>query len=137
MANSAIYKREYNEHKRNVKRLNDDADELEKIANVIARNLNDEIDDVNSEVNKLREEVSNGVRHNSKYDEAAYNAVNVKECTPYIDWNLSTAINNLNEEKNDLKDKAFRESQERDKCKREYDNEKKREREEFLSNLGF
>lgn len=129
MADSKYYYKLYKEEKSKVKNYEDYIDDLDKIRSNLTDDMYDEIRNVNNELDDLMEDLKNGVRYDPIYTQNANNFGNKKEKTTSADGQLSTAINEINEEISSLNGKKNTAVQNRDyykrKCKEKLEEEGK------------
>lgn len=135
MANSNYYKNQYKKYKQEAKDLNKYSEQLQKAYDNLSGNFSDEISAVNTEYDDLKEDLKRAVRHNSTFTGGANDLYGKREKGVFNDSNTSSTLSYLEEELISLKSKKQTAESNRDSNKAKYDSEKKKEQEEFWSNL--
>ncbi len=97
MSSSSHYYRLYNDYKRKVKNCNDDIKEIERIKISLNNDFYDEQRNVNSELEELKSDLAQAVRHNSKFDETQRDCDTYEEKTTNADQFLKQALSEIEE----------------------------------------
>ena len=135
MANSSYYYDAYKREKRKVKDYQENLSELKDIRYNLRNTLTDEIRSVNTEIDDLRSDLKESVRHNSKFTSHVGDIYDEREKYVSSDSYLSTAIGELDDEItriNNLKDEA---ESDRDYYYRKYEQKKEEEYQAWLRTL--
>lgn len=137
MANSTYYYNLYKNKKKEVKKHEDDIDDLRDIYDNLTSDLNDEIRNVNTEIENLKEDLRNGVRHNLKYDANTNNLTTKKEKGASADGKLVSVGNEIQEEIRRLENLKNSAASDRDYYYKKYKEKKDEERKELLEKIGL
>lgn len=136
MASSSYYYNLYKQKRNEANKYEDDLRDLRKILNKLTGSMGDEIRAVNNELDDLKEDLKDSVRHNDKFSQSVRSISSEKEKAVTKDRYLRVAVNELEDEISrvtGLKNQAVKD---RDYYKRKYEEEKAEERRELLAKLN-
>ncbi|MCA1054928.1 hypothetical protein LCM10_08020 [Rossellomorea aquimaris] len=98
MASSSYYYNLYKKNKNKAEDYEDNLKDLGKILDNLHYDLFDEILDVNDRLDRLIDDLTKGVRHNSRFASSANSLANEKEKSVGADRDLSTTQDELEDE---------------------------------------
>lgn len=130
MAGSSEYYKKYQEEKKKAEGYEKNIKELQSIQNSLTGDMYDEIRNVNNELDELRGDLNQSVRHNAVYDRTADSLREEKEKAVTADGTLKVAVNEIQEEITRLTNLKRMAEQNRDNYYRDYQNAKEREERE-------
>lgn len=136
MASSSYYYNLYKQKRNEANKYEEDLRDLRKILNKLTGSMGDEIRAVNNELDDLKEDLKDSVRHNDKFSQSVRSISSEKEKAVTKDRYLRVAVNELEDEISrvtGLKNQAVKD---RDYYKRKYEEEKAEERRELLAKLN-
>lgn len=135
MASSSYYYSLYKQKKNAVKSYDGDLKDLQKALDNLTDTMYDEIRNINNELEDLKSDLNKSVRHNSKFTSRANEVTAEKEKTVTADPHLSIAVRELQEEisrVNGLRSEAI---SDREYYYQKYKDKKEEERRELLDKI--
>ena len=135
MASSSYYYNLYKQKKSAVKSYDGDLKDLQKALDNLTDTMNDEIRAINNELEDLKSDLNKSVRHNSKFTSRANAVTAEKEKTVTADPHLSIAVRELQEEISRINRLRSQAITDRDYYYQKYKDKKEEERRELLDNI--
>lgn len=135
MASSSYYYNKYKDYKDKVKTLQGQITKLKNIKNGLTNDFYDEQSNVNQELNELKEELKNSVRHDLKFNTIVSGCNKYKEKTSTADKSLNGVVEALESEISSLSTKKQTAESKQDSYYRSYQREKENERQRRLDLL--
>lgn len=127
---SSYYRDLYKEEERKAKEFEKWIRQLQPIKENASDKLDDEIQNVNREINKLSEDLEDAVKHDQVFASEAYEIGSSVEAGSGSDSYLRATQSAIEEEIRDLGRKKDQAERNRDNYYRQYEEEKRREEEE-------
>lgn len=137
MANSSYYYKQYKTYKDQASKYDKNIKTLTKIKDSLTNNFYDEQNNVNRELNDLKEDLNKAVRHDSKFLTIASECEFYKEKSITADNDLNNVIIALENEIAALDGKKITSEQNRDAQYQNYSTKKNEERQEWLNSIHF
>lgn len=135
MASSSYYYNLYKQKKSAVKSYDGDLKVLQKALDNLTDTMNDEIRAINNELEDLKSDLNKSVRHNSKFTSRANAVTAEKEKTVTADPHLSIAVRELQEEISRINGLRSQAITDRDYYYQKYKDKKEEERRELLDKI--
>ena len=135
MASSSYYYNLYKQKKNDVKSYEGDLKDIQKALDNLTDTMNDEIRAINNELEDLKSDLNKSVRHNSTFTSRANTVTTEKEKTVTADSHLSIAIRELQEEISRLNSLRLQAITDRDDYYQKYKDKKEEERQELLNKI--
>lgn len=135
MASSSYYYNLYKQKKSAVKSFDGDLKDLQKALDNLTDTMNDEIRAINNELEDLKSDLNKSVRHNSKFTSRANAVTAEKEKTVTADPHLSIAVRELQEEISRINRLRSQAITDRDYYYQKYKDKKEEERRELLDKI--
>lgn len=135
MANSSYYYNLYKQYRSKAASMQKNINSLIKIRNAIAGDYYDEQRNVNQELNDLKEDLQNAVRHDASWTTIASQCESYKEKASTADGNLDSSLDSLEAEISTLNTQKRMAESDRDQAYRDYQDERDNERREMLEKL--
>lgn len=135
MASSSYYYNLYKQKKSAVKSYDGDLKDLQKALDNLIDTMNDEIRAINNELEDLKSDLNKSVRHNSKFTSRANAVTSEKEKTVTADPHLSIAVRELQEEISRINGLRSQAITDRDYYYQKYKDKKEEERRELLDKI--
>lgn len=135
MAGSSYYYNLYKQKKSAVKSYDGDLKDLQKALDNLTDTMNDEIRAINNELEDLKSDLNKSVRHNSKFTSRANAVTAEKEKTVTADPHLSIAVRELQEEISRINRLRSQAITDRDYYYQKYKDKKEEERRELLDKI--
>lgn len=135
MASSSYYYNLYKQKKSAVKSYDGDLKDLQKALDNLTDTMNDEIRAINNELEDLKSDLNKSVRHNSKFTSRANAVTAEKEKTVTADPHLSIAVRELQEEISRINRLRSQAITDRDYYYQKYKGKKEEERRELLDKI--
>lgn len=135
MASSSYYYNLYKQKKSAVKSYDGDLKDLQKALDNLTDTMNDEIRAINNELEDLKSDLNKSVRHNSKFTSRANAVTAEKEKTVTADPHLSIAVRELQEEISRINRLRSQAITDRDYYYQKYKDKKEEERRELLDKI--
>lgn len=135
MASSSYYYNLYKQKKSAVKSYDGDLKDLQKALDNLTDTMNDEIRAINNELEDLKSDLNKSVRHNSKFTSRANAVTAEKEKTVTADPHLSIAARELQEEISRINRLRSQAITDRDYYYQKYKDKKEEERRELLDKI--
>ena len=132
---SAYYKERRDQASRTAKNCDKYADQLEKILSRLVDDSYGKISPINKQLSQLEDDLDGAVRHNSTFHRHVNEAVENKEKTTSADNDLSTAINELEDEIRQLRSTQRNAEAKKEQYNRQYHEKKREEAKEFLDDI--
>lgn len=120
MADSKYYKERYEKYKKKVKEYEGQIKDLKSIKSKLSDTFGDEQRNVNTQIDKLQDNLYDAVRQDSTFNNTTDDLDNKKEVGTYADGNLNDAIDSIGDEIGDLERKKSDAEYERDKAHEDY-----------------
>lgn len=135
MASSSYYYNLYKQKKSAVKSYDGDLKDLQKALDNLTDTMNDEIRAINNELEDLKSDLNKSVRHNSKFTSRANAVTAEKEKTVTADPHLRIAVRELQEEISRINRLRSQAITDRDYYYQKYKDKKEEERRELLDKI--
>lgn len=135
MASSSYYYRKYKDYRDKVKTLKNQITKLNDIKNSLINNFYDEQSNVNKEINDLKDELKESIRHDSKFNTIASGYNKYKEKVSTADKSLGSTAEAIDSEISNLNSQKQTAERNRDSYYQKYEREKENERQRVLSSL--
>lgn len=135
MASSSYYYNLYKQKKSAVKSYDGDLKDIQKALDNLTDTMNDEIRAINNELEDLKSDLNKSVRHNSKFTSRANAVTAEKEKTVTADPHLSIAVRELQEEISRINRLRSQAITDRDYYYQKYKDKKEEERRELLDKI--
>lgn len=135
MASSSYYYNLYKQKKSAVKSYDGDLKDLQKALDNLTDTMNDEIRAINNELEDLKSDLNKSVRHNSKFTSRANAVTAEKEKTVTADPHLSIAVREIQEEISRINRLRSQAITDRDYYYQKYKDKKEEERRELLDKI--
>ena len=136
MANSSYYYNLYKEYKSKAEDYGKNIKSLQSIRDNLSSDFYDEQRNVNTELEDLKDYLEKSVRHDSLFKKVVNLNDDFKETTSGADDDLKNVFTQLDEEITSLNNKKSSAESSRDYYYDKYEEEKDKERKEFLDSLN-
>ena len=135
MASSSYYYNLYKQKKNEVKSYDGDLKDIQKALDNLTDTMYDEIRNINNELEDLKSDLNKSIRHNSKFTSCANTVTAEKEKTVTADPHLSIAVRELQEEISRINGLRSQAVTDREYYYQKYKDKKEEERQEFLDKI--
>jgi len=137
MPDSSYYNDLYNQNKNAVKSYGSNIDKLQKILDNLNDKMSDKIRNVNNEFDDLKSDMNNAIRHNSAFTTCANTITDEKEKGVTADYDLGAAVDELEAEITRIGGLKSQAESDRDYYNQKYKDKRDEERQDFWSDLKF